>query len=555
MDSWTLLLDVIVLLASCLILGAIFSRLGQNALVGYLLAGMLVGGPGSLRLVKATDHIETIAELGVSLLLFSLGLEFSWRRLGHLGARNLAAGAIQVALTVVFAAFVASLFHLPLVEAVALGAMVSVSSTACVLQVLDDRGERDSAYGRSSVAILLVQDVAVIPLALLVALLAGRDSASAAALRLGTMVILAGALALLFYVVLKRVAVGILGSLPLRRNRELAVLLAATVGLGSSWAAHAAELPPALGAFLAGLFLGGSPFATQIRADVSPFRVVLLTLFFGAVGMVADPRWIGSNPALVLGLTAALIAGKVVIVSIVVRAVGQPGGVAIATGLVLAQTGEFAFLLGRIGAEAGVVGETAYAAIVSSAILTLFLTPYFVSAAPAFGRWVDKGFLPRVGLARGDEEQAPDVVIIGFGPAGMAVAGALAETDLSVAVIDLNRRSIRTAESMGFSGHLGDAQRPEVLEHARVDRARIVVVTLPARSAAITVAHEVRRLAPCAHVVARSRHKLHVGEFESAGAHAVYDDEEAVGAALAEHVLASLREEAGGSPCAEDEAQ
>jgi CPA2 family monovalent cation:H+ antiporter-2 len=545
MESWTLLVQVIILLASCLILGGIATRLGQNALVGYLLAGMIVGGPGSLRLIAGTDHIEAIAELGVSLLLFSLGLEFSWRRLALLGVRSLAAGAVQVAVTVACGAGIAVWLGMSHGEAIAVGAMVSVSSTACVLRVLQDRGETDSLYGRSSIAILLVQDAAVVPLAMLVALLVGGRTASQAVSELGTVLFFVVAVALLFYVTIKKVAVRALESPALMRNRELAVLLAAVVGLGSSWVAHAVGLPPALGAFLAGLYLGGSPFATQIRSDVSPFRIVLLTLFFGAVGMVADPRWIVSHWALVLALTAMLVGGKALIVWLILRVAGQPNGVAVAAGLVLGQTGEFAFLLGRMGREVGVVGETAYAAIVSSAIVTLLLTPYLIAAAPRLGRLVELlGRRPRfAGIDKGGVE-GPDVVIVGFGPAGRAVAGALAGTGVKALVLDLNRRAALDAESLGFSGHVGDAQRTEVLEHAGVSSARVVVITLPARSAAIAVLNEVRRLAPEAHIISRSRYQLHRAEFESAGSHTVVGDEEEVGRALAERLLPQLGIEA-----------
>ncbi len=541
MESWTLLVEVIVLLASCLILGGVASRFGQNALVGYLLAGMIVGGPGSLRIIAGSDHIEAIAELGVTLLLFSLGLEFSWRRLALLGIRNLAAGAIQVALTVVCGAGVAVWLGLSYGEAIAAGAMVSVSSTACVLRVLQDRGEIDSLYGRNSIAILLVQDAAVVPLAMLVALLVGERTPYETFSELGKVLFFIVAVALLFYVTLKKIAVRALESHALTRNRDLAVLLAAVVGLGSSWVAHAVGLPPALGAFLAGLYLGGSPFATQIRADVSPFRIVLLTLFFGAVGMVADPRWILSNWALVLGLTAMLVAGKALIVWLVLRFVGQPNGVAAATGVALGQTGEFSFLLGRMGRETGVVGETTYAAVVSSAIITLLLTPYLISAAPRLGRRIEL-LGRRSGLAGLDtaKVEGPEVVIVGFGPAGRAVAEALVGTGTRVLVLDLNSRSARAAEALGFVGHVGDAQRAEVLEHAGVSSARVVVITLPARSAAVEVLREVRRLAPEAHVVSRSRYQLHRPDFESAGSHAVVGDEEEVGRALAEHVLLQL---------------
>jgi CPA2 family monovalent cation:H+ antiporter-2 len=257
--------------------------------------------------------------------------------------------------------------------------------------------------------------------------------------------------------------------------------------------------------------------------------------------MVADPRWILANWALVLALTTMLVVGKSVIVWLILRAVGQPNGVALATGLCLAQTGEFAFLLGRMGRGTGVVGETTYAAIVSSAIITLLLTPYLISVAPRIGRWIEVlGRYPQLaGLSKG-EIDGPDVIIIGFGPAGRSVARALVGTGESVLVLDLNRHAVRAAESLGFSCHIGDAQRTEVLEHAHVSSARLVVITLPARSEAVTVLYQVRRLAPHAHIVARTRYQLHRADFELAGSHAIIGDEEEVGRALAEHVVAQL---------------
>ncbi len=543
---WEVLLDIVLLLAGALVLGGIFSRLGQSALVGYLLAGMLMGGPGSVQVIRFEKDVEAVAELGVSLLLFSLGLEFSWQRLRHLGLRTLLGGVAQVVLTCATAALAATLFGLGGMAAFAVGAMVALSSTACVLRVLMERGELDSVHGRNALGILLVQDMAVVPLAVLLAVLAGGGSVGRLAFDLGRTIVLAAVLVGVLHVVLKVVAVRLLGVLTLEKNRELAVLLAVATGLGSAWAAHGVGLSPALGAFVAGMFLGGSPFATQIRADIAALRVVLLTLFFGAAGMVANPLWMLANWQLVVGVTVLLMTGKVLIVWGVLRVLGQTTGNALATGVSLAQLGEFAFVLGGMALKSGAIAGEDYLVIVSSAFLSLSVTPFCISAAPRIGTWVDRLRRRRVeGREPADEPRhGPEVIIVGFGPAGEAVGRTLSGSGRDVLVLDLNVKTIRHAESLGLRGSVGDASHADVLEHAHVESAQLVVITVPGVTAAAMVLKQVRSLAPQAHVVVRTRYQRHRVQFESSGAHAVIGDEQAVGEGLASYVTEHLGEAA-----------
>ncbi len=538
--AWSLLLEIVILLLACLALGAICSRLRQSPLVGYLLAGMFLGGPGSLHVIQAEAHIEAIAELGVALLLFSLGLEFSWARLVSLGARTLGAGAIQVVLTALAAFGLGLLFRLSTVEAIALGAMVSLSSTAAVLRVLVDRGEIDSGYGRNALAVLLVQDMAVVPLALLMALLAEGGTPGEVAMNVVRIVGVAAALIAVLYLVLNHVAVRALNVLSIEQNRELTVLLAVVVGLGSTWAAHAAELSPALGAFVAGMFLGSSPFATQVRGDISSLRIVLLTLFFGAVGIVADPILILENFGMVAAITGLVLLVKTVIIWAIFRTLGHSTSIAVATGMCLSQIGEFAFVLGSAAKAGGVIDDDLSTIVVSCAIVSLFLTPYLVQLAPAVGLWVTRWTSRARGQATVTEDSPStphaEVVIIGFGPAGQAVGRMMAEQRRSTLVIDLNPAGKRQAEVLGLHGVIGDATSLEVLEHAHIESARLVLITLPARSAAISVLQNVRCLAPHAHLVVRSRYAAHRSDFEREGAHVVIGDEEEVGSGLAVHV-------------------
>jgi len=544
MQSWSLLIEIVILLGVCLVTGGILSHFRQSPLVGYLLAGMLLGGPGSLNIVQSESHIEAIAELGVALLLFSLGLEFSWIRLKELGIRIMAAGAVQVVLTGVVTALAGLLFGLRPASSIALGAMLSLSSTAAVLRVFIDRGEIDSLHGRNSLGILLVQDMAVVPLAIVISILVGAGDPREIVVNVVKVVGLAAGLVLGLYVVLNKLALWALNRFSVERNREQTVLLAVVVGFGSAWCAHAVGVSPALGTFVAGMFLGGSPFATQIRADVSSLRVVLLTLFFGAVGMVADPLWIADHLLFVLAAAAVLIVVKTLLIWGILRTIGQPEGVSAATGLSLGQVGEFAFVLGVPAVAGGVLDEQTYMLVISCAIVTLFLTPYLVLLAPRLAALVEsvRGgvFVARdADVGHGID---PDVVIVGFGPAGQSVAHALTAGPRRVVVLDLNPQAARLAGSMGFAGTVGDATNLDVLEHAHVASAQLVVITLPARSAALVVLQHVRRLNPGAHVVVRSRYQIHQNDFERRGAHAVFGDEAEVGRRLSEYVTSQLSE-------------
>ncbi|MFG0261727.1 MAG: cation:proton antiporter [Novipirellula sp. JB048] len=356
MDLWIILRDIVVLLGACLLVGGVFARFGQSPIVGYLLAGTFLGGPGSLHAVSSTQDVEAIAELGVALLLFSLGLEFSVERLRKLGAKPLLGGMAQVGLTILLAFVGGKLFGLGVKEAIAFGAMVALSSTAVVLRILMERGEIEMPHGRNSLGVLLTQDIAVVPLAILMTILGGEGTGSEVAWNVGRLLMMATGLIVGLYL-MTRVAVLALGTLTLHRNRELTVIFAIVTGLGAAWASHAAGISPALGAFIAGMLLGSSAFATQIRADVAPLQVILLTLFFGAAGMVADPIWIVKNAHVVGALVVALTIGKLLVTWAIFAVLDQTSRVAAATGLCLAQIGEFAFVLGSIARTSEVVSD------------------------------------------------------------------------------------------------------------------------------------------------------------------------------------------------------
>jgi CPA2 family monovalent cation:H+ antiporter-2 len=538
MHSWDSLLDVVVLLAGSLVLGSLMARLKQSALLGYLLAGTVLG-PNGFNVIHDEKTVESIAELGVALLLFSLGLEFSWQRLKRLGGVILIGGFLQIAITVAIVTSAGVALSRPWKEAFVVGAMIALSSTACVLRVLLDRAEIESAHGRTTMGILLVQDIAVVPLALAVNVMGTRGTAPEVALYIGQVLLYAAGLVVGLYLLLNQVAVRALGTLTIARNRELTILLAIVTGLGSAWAAYSVNLSPALGAFVAGMFLGSSPFAAQIRADIASLRIVLLTLFFSAAGMLGDPAWMFTHLPILLGLTAAVVLVNSVVAWQVLRRLGTPSGTALTVGICLAQMSEFAFVLGGLGKAAGVVSNDVFMAMASTAIVTLFITPFLIAMAPRLGAWLDRrqtsdGGKPVAGHGPGEAAPPlPDVVIVGFGPAGQRVGRSLIDARCSVVVIDQNPDSARIAGEMRFNFVTGDASTEEVLEHARAEHAKVVVITLPTPSVAMEVLRHVRRQSRHTQIVVRARYHMYAGGFEAGGANEVVDEEEEVGKRLA----------------------
>jgi CPA2 family monovalent cation:H+ antiporter-2 len=543
-QTWVVLYDIVVLLAAALALGVLAERLKQSAIIGYLVAGALLG-PNALHVISGEQIVHAIAELGVAMLLFVIGLEFSFRRLRQLGPVALIAGTAQVVLTTLVFAAGALAFGAGIATAITIGMIVAISSTACVLRVLVDRAELDSVEGRISLGILLLQDVAVVPMVLLVSEMGGGGGPGQVMFELlkaaGVAIGLVLVFALLFNVLLPRV----LQAAGLRRNRDLAVLLAAVAAMGSAWISHRFDLSPALGAFLAGIMLGESPFATQIRADVSSLRVLFVTLFFAAVGMLADPLWIVVHWWQVIGLTAAVILGKTLITAALLRGARQTIGHATAAALGLAQIGEFSFVIAEIGFANGLLGEELFKLLVAVAILSLILTPYLIGFAPRLGAWMAVrlsrktiGPTPTGDAADAEQAQPAEVIIIGLGPAGQRAAFELKDR-FRLGAIDLNPRYAVFARNMNMDFQLGDATSEQVLEEAHVRLARAILVTLPNPVAARHVIEQLRHLAPQATLVARARYHVTRWELQLAGAEVV-DEEEYVGERLGKHLAERL---------------
>jgi len=521
---------ILLLLSAALVLGMLAERLRQTAVLGYLVAGTVVG-PGVLGWVRGGDSIDVLAELGAATLLFSIGTEFSLARLRALGTRTFVAGALQVVATAGAATALCMGLGLPARSAFAVGAIVSLSSTAVVMRLLIEQRSLDSAHGRLSLGVLLTQDLAVVPLVIAVTMVSDGPAQDGAVTQLartaGGAVLLVTGFLLLVRLVFPRVMRGA----AMVRNRELIALFSTVCAVGSALGAEAVGLSGALGAFVAGVLLGSSPFAAQVRAEVAPLKTLLLTLFFAAVGLAGDPAWAWANLGAVSGAVVAVACGKALVAALVCRMVGLPSAVSLAAGLCLAQIGEFSFVIAEVARAGRLVDEGTHRLIVTATIGSLALSPFLVSAARRIARLRPQpGAMPAVPAT----EDAPRVVIVGYGPAGRRAMECLRAAGCTrIDVIESNPALAAAAVTDGARTHVGDAGRLDVLEHVGIRDADVVAVTTADLDAVRHVTALVRSIAPRTRIVARARYSSTVRDMAVAGADGVVDEESLVGDRIA----------------------
>jgi CPA2 family monovalent cation:H+ antiporter-2 len=518
------LVELLVLIAVASAGAALFERLRLPSIAGFLVAGALLG-PGGLGLVEDSDRVRQLAEFGVVFLLFEIGLEMPLDLLRRLWRTVLLAGALQVGGTIAVVAVIATAFGLPGESAFVVGGLVAMSSTAVVMRLLVQRGEVDAPHGQLVVGMLLFQDLCIVPLLLAIPILAGGEAVDAMKL---AGVLGRGALALVLLVVVARYVLprGLDWAVRVRSG-DLLSLASFGLVLGFAVIAQSLGLTLAVGAFTGGLLLGASPYAHQLFAEVAPVRGVLLGIFFTAVGMLFDPSTAWSAGSL-LGLwVGAVVLVKTTLVFAVVAWVLRRGTrLAILTGLALAQTGEFSFVLGEAARQAGLLDPVLYQVMVAGSIVTLLATPALFALAPGLaGRlgglmeWTptsaDRRGVPREG----------HVVILGYGLAGRTVARVLAASRIPYVVLDANPSSAAEARAHGEPVVFGDATRPAILERLAVAGARLVTIALSDPEATRRCVSLIHSLAPEVEIIVRTRYVSEVDALSGLGADTVVVEE------------------------------
>jgi CPA2 family monovalent cation:H+ antiporter-2 len=453
-------------------------------------------------------------------------------------------GVLQVVLTGAIGFALARLFHAPMKAAVIVGAMGALSSTAVVSRVLQDRSELDATHGRIAFSILLVQDLAIVPLMLLVAFIQQTSEASTVVAQIGIastqLMVFIAAVFLVGVLVLPR----LFGAALIRRSTEFPVLLGIVTCLSAMWLANKLSLSPALGAFIAGLILAGSPFATQVRGDMAPLKYIFLSLFFAATGTLANLPWLieSSHWLWAIGVVACILIGKTLIVGLIAVIWKQPRRVAIASGLCLAQIGEFSFVIGAEALNTKLMNDDLFQLMMSSSLITLLLSPLLISHSTSIATWIDTmlGGDQNPTPGQGGEELTNHVVVIGFGVAGRNVVNDLIETGQQVLVIEMSQLGVKEAREAGAFSILGNAQRRDVLEHAGIRSAKLVVTTLPDFRTSAQIIQQIQSFAESVPIVARARYSIYQNNLSIAGADFVVDEEACVGHTLARETLNQL---------------
>ena len=515
------LLELALLFALCVAVAVTFHRLRLPPIVGFLVAGVLVG-PNVIGLVHHEGLVRELAEVGIVVLLFAVGLEVPLHQLRRLQRVILRAGAVQIGATVLGAAAVCWALGVPPGPAVFLGFLLSLSSTAAASKMLVDHGELSAPHGRTVLGIAIAQDLAVVPMILVIPLLAlagggGTRPLTEVGLDLGLLLSLA---------VVARLLSGPLMALVCRtRSRELFVLFLATWCLGIAALTAHLGMSLALGAFLAGILLADSDHHSQAQAEVEPFRDAFASLFFVSIGMLFDWRTVVEAPGTVLVIVLAVVLGKAAIVMAASWVLGQPFWVRVRAALTLAQVGEFSFVLVQLGRRADLLQVSAERLFVVAAVASIAVTP----ALYALGRWLARRASARAGgktAVYGDGHERRDhAILVGFGPTGRTVAAALEAVGIPFVVAEMNAATVRSEKARGVPIVLADATRPAALKGLGVERAALVVLAVNDGNATRRIAQLVRQLAPQAHVIARAVYNHEVDLLQNAGAHEVVPQE------------------------------
>jgi len=519
--------DVLVVLAAMVVVVPVFQRVKLSPILGYLAAGMLIG-PYGFELIGDTKAAKTLAHFGVVFLLFMIGLELSFRRLAALGSKVFGLGSLQVLMSGLAIGLIAYLLGLGVYSAAIVGGGLALSSTAFVLQLLEERHERATGFGLTTFSILLLQDLAVVPLLIFVTLV-GAPEASVPEISwfedLG-LAALKGSAALLVVIGIGRFVLRPLYRwIASTRSVELFVSTTLLTVLSMSWIMSVAGLSMELGALLAGLLLAETEYRHQIEADIKPFRGILLGLFFMTIGMFIDVGFIADNLGLIAIIVISLMLGKAVITTLLCRMFGTPIATSVRTGLALSQGGEFGFVVFGAALTLGLLPQNIGQILMAVIALTMIATPGMFYIGQKLSEVLKKR------AQYGQEEQGFDidditqhVLIAGFGRVGQTVAKVLADAGIAYIALDLDQERVRKCRAKGMRVFFGDANRIHVLKSAGAGHAKAAVITIDHVASANQVVAALRESYAALPIYVRARDRRHMRSLEKSGASAVVSE-------------------------------
>jgi len=503
------------------------------AIVGYLLTGV-VAGPHGLGLIGEAREVEILAEIGVVLLLFTIGIEFSLKSLMRIKRSALIGGPLQVIATVVAASLLSRKLGLSWREAIFMGFLISLSSTAIVLKLFQESATVDSPHGNAALGILIFQDIIIVPMILLTPLLAGSTGNVVESL----LVLSAKGIGIILLVIIgaRWVVPYLMYQIARTRSRELFLLSIVVLCLGIAWLTHHIGLSLALGAFLAGLILSESEYSGQALGNILPFRDAFMSFFFISIGMLLDVGFLFQRPGLIAVITLCVLILKAIIAGSTAMLLGFPLRTTILVGLALSQIGEFSFILSRSGIEYGLLPATTYQVFLVVSVITMAATPFLLALGPhaadlalhlPLPRRLKAGlyFVPVITSADAKINRKDHLIIVGFGLNGRNVARSARVVGIPYVIIEMNPETVRAEKSKGEPIYFGDAIQEAVLTHARVKDARVLVVVISDPTATRRIIEIARRLNPMFYIIARTRFVKEMKHLYELGANEVIPEE------------------------------
>ncbi|MFZ5573431.1 MAG: cation:proton antiporter [Thermodesulfobacteriota bacterium] len=530
--------DIVIIVTAALIGGMIAQIFRQPLILGYILAGVLVGPHTGGVTVSGVHEIEMLAEIGIALLLFALGIEFSISELKPVRHIALFGTPIQLLLTIGFGYGIGLGLGMEWTAALWFGALISISSTMVLLKTLENQGWMGTLSSRVMIGMLIVQDLAVVPMMIILPRLGDPRTGLPA---LGMAALKAVLFLTLMIVIGTRIIPRILKSVATWNSRELFLLTTTAMGLGVGYGTYLFGLSFAFGAFVAGMVLSESDYGYQALSDIVPLRDLFSLMFFTSVGMLLDPLFLVANWQTILLLVFIVMTGKGLIFALVSKLFRYGNIIPLATGLGLSQIGEFSFVLGRIGLKTQSISPDCYALILTTTVITMLATP-FVSrlAAPLYSLRKRRRHIvlqtiniPETGLRN-------HIIIAGGGRVGRGVADVLKRLDIPFVIVELDSRRFENIKSSGFPVIFGDASQEIILEAAEVGRAKLLLITTPVAIIARAIATQVLKLNPGIKIVARAEGVSQMRELHDHGVYHVVQPEFEAGLEFTRQALLHL---------------
>lgn len=526
-----LLDDILVLLSFSVVIVFLLQRVRLPSILGFLITGVIIG-PYGLSLVNAIEEVEIIAEIGVILLLFVIGMELSIKQLASIKKTVFIGGALQVGLTVIIAGAVYYYLGYAWNESLFVGFLFSLSSTAIVLTMFQGRNEIASPHGKNALGILIFQDIIVVPMMLVTPIMAGQSddvTMSIVSLLIKTIVVIVITIVSARYVVPR-----LMHTIAKTQSKELFLLTTIAICFAVAFLTSQAGLSLALGAFLAGLIISESEYSHQATSIILPFRELFTSFFFISVGMLLDLSFFIQNIGIILIILVAVLLIKSTIASVAVAILNYPPRTALLTGLSLFQVGEFAFILSKVGIEYGLLSETTNQYFLAVSIVSMLLTPFVIILSEkiidmvlqtGIGNVLTRKTTASISSEEHHDELNNHLVIIGYGINGSNLAKAARFSDIPYVVIELNAQTVKRERDNNIPIYYGDATQPHILETVNLHKARAVVIAISDPKATKVIIGNIRSVSQSVFLLVRTRYVREISELLSLGADDVIPEE------------------------------